>query len=45
MAQQGLARDCPWFSGGRYRDIEAKAVAAGATIEQSYPLPDYWLPR
>ncbi len=38
MVRKGLARDCPWFSGGRYRAIEAKAVAAGATIEQSYPL-------
>jgi micrococcal nuclease len=44
MVAAGLARDCPWFSGGRYRNTEAQAAAAGATIGQNYQLPAYCLP-
>jgi micrococcal nuclease len=43
MVRQGVARDCPHFSGGRYRDIEQQAIAAGATIGQTYRLPGYCL--
>jgi micrococcal nuclease len=32
MVRQGFARDCPRFSGGRYRVIEAGAAEGGATI-------------
>ena len=45
MVRAGLARDCPRFSGGRYRGAEAQAAAAGATIGGSYPLPGYCRPR
>jgi micrococcal nuclease len=41
MVRQGLARDCPRFSGGRYRVIEAAATKGGATIARTYPLPGY----
>jgi endonuclease YncB( thermonuclease family) len=41
MVRRGLARDCPRFSGGRYRAAEAQAAAAGATIGGSYALPSY----
>ena len=45
MVRRGLARDCPRFSGGRYRAVELQAAAAGATIGTSYPLPGYCTPR
>jgi endonuclease YncB( thermonuclease family) len=45
LVHAGLARDCPRFSRGRYRAVEAQAAAAGATIIQSYRLPDYCRPR
>jgi endonuclease YncB( thermonuclease family) len=41
MVRAGLARDCPRFSGGRYRAAETQAAAAGATIGGSYALPSY----
>jgi micrococcal nuclease len=41
MVLRGFARDCPRFSGGRYRAAEAQAAAAGATIGVSYRLPGY----
>jgi endonuclease YncB( thermonuclease family) len=41
MVRQGIARDCPRFSNGRYRDAELKAASAGATIGQTYRLPGY----
>jgi endonuclease YncB( thermonuclease family) len=41
MVLAGLARDWPRFSGGRYRDAEAQATAAGATIGGTYRLPGY----
>ena len=41
MVAAGLARDCPRFSGGRYQQAEAQAVAAGATIGRTYRLPGY----
>ena len=37
MIQAGLARDCPRFSGGRYRDLEMDASRA-------LPLPAYCTP-
>ena len=37
LVRRGLARDCPRFSGGRYRELET----AGA---QSLPLPGYCAP-
>ena len=45
MVRQGLARDCPRFSGGRYRSAEIHAAAAGATIQNTYVLPGYCRPR
>lgn len=41
MVRLGLARDCPAFSGGRYRRLEFAAAADGALIRQTYPLPGY----
>jgi len=41
MVRQGLARDCPRFSGGRYAKAERRAAADGAAIGQTYPLPGY----
>jgi endonuclease YncB( thermonuclease family) len=41
LVREGLARDCPGTSGGRYRDEERRAVAGGARIRRIYPLPDY----
>jgi hypothetical protein len=40
LARQALARDCPRFSGGHYREIE-QAAEGGATIRQIYRLPGY----
>lgn len=37
----GLARDCPRYSGGRYREAEREAARNGATIGRSYRLPGY----
>ena len=37
---RGLARDCPRYSKGRYRDIEA-AAATHTAILTLYPLPRY----
>ena len=45
MMRQGFARDCPRFSGGRYRSAEIQAAAAGASIEKNYVLPEYCRPR
>jgi hypothetical protein len=39
MVRLGVARDCPRFSGGRYRMIEAQAAADGATVGRTYRLP------
>ena len=39
MVRQGLARDCPRFSGGRYVEAEVQAAAQGATIGRAYALP------
>jgi micrococcal nuclease len=41
MVRMGLARDCPRYSGGRYRAAEQQAAAGGATIRASYPVPGY----
>jgi endonuclease YncB( thermonuclease family) len=45
MVRQGLARDCPRFSGGRYGEAEVQAAAHGATIGRAYALPGYCRPR
>ena len=45
MVREGLARDCPRFSGGRYAEAEHQAAADGATIRQAYILPGYCRPR
>lgn len=44
MVRRGVARDCPRFSDGRYRDVEMRAAAAGATIGRTYRLPGYCRP-
>jgi micrococcal nuclease len=41
LVQQGLARDCPRYSGGRYQRAEQAAAADGATIRGAYELPGY----
>jgi len=38
MIRRGFAKDCPKFSGGRYRDAEREAAAEGATIATTYRL-------
>ena len=45
MVRQGLARDCPRFSGVRYGEAEVQAAAHGATIGRAYALPGYCRPR
>jgi endonuclease YncB( thermonuclease family) len=35
MVSAGVARDCPRFSGGRYREAEVRAAASGSTIGRS----------
>ena len=45
MVRDGLARDCPRYSGGRHAKAERKAAADGATIREDYPLPRYCRPR
>jgi endonuclease YncB( thermonuclease family) len=41
MVREGLARDCPRFSGGRYAKTERDAAANGAKIGRVYSLPGY----
>ena len=41
LVQQGLARDCPRFSGSRYAQVERRAAAEGSMIAEIYPLPGY----
>jgi micrococcal nuclease len=41
MVRAGVARDCQHYSGGRYRAAELRAATVGATIAQTYPLPEY----
>jgi endonuclease YncB( thermonuclease family) len=45
LVRRGLARDCPRFSGGRYREAEREASAAGAVIGRTYRLSGYCRPR
>lgn len=45
QVEEGFARDCPRYSGGRYADAEARARAAGLDLSASYALPSYCLPR
>ena len=41
QVQAGLARDCPSFSKGRYRDAEKEAKDAGNDLSSVYDLPKY----
>jgi endonuclease YncB( thermonuclease family) len=41
LVQMGRARDCPRYSGGRYRKAEIEAAKQGATIRAIYELPEY----
>jgi len=41
MVAQGLARDCPHYSAGRYQDSETAAQNAGRHLSETYALPDY----
>lgn len=41
MVREGMARDCPRYSGGRYARDEAAARAKGAVIGKRYRLPGY----
>lgn len=41
LVRIGLARDCPRFSGGRYREVEQAAADQGATIRETFRLPGY----
>jgi len=43
MVNQGVARDCPAFSGRRYARLERAAVARGSRIREIYRLPSYCL--
>ena len=45
QVEQGHARDCPRFSGGRYAAAEARARSAGRDLSRSYALPSYCLSR
>lgn len=39
LIREGLARDCPRYSNGRYAKAEEEAKPTG--IRERYPLPDY----
>ena len=39
MVRQGLARDCPRISGGRYGEAEVQAAADGGLLGESTPCP------
>ena len=41
LVRQGVARDCPRYSRGRYAQAERRAAAEGATIRERYRLPGY----
>ena len=43
LIREGLARDCPRFSNGRYKEAEAMAKDTG--IRERYALPDYCRPK
>ena len=43
IIREGLARDCPRYSGGRYAQAEAEAKRTG--IHDLYDLPDYCRPK
>jgi micrococcal nuclease len=45
MVRQGLARDCPRYSGGRYQQAELEAAQQGTTMGETYQLPGYCRPR
>lgn len=41
QVRTGHARDCPRFSGGRYRNAEAQARSDGRDLSRIYRLPGY----
>ena len=41
LIRNGYARDCPRYSGGRYRAAEMQARAGGADLSGIYELPGY----
>jgi endonuclease YncB( thermonuclease family) len=41
QVRAGVARDCPRYSGGRYRSAEAAARAEGHDLSRDYQLPEY----
>lgn len=41
QVEAGLARDCPAYSDGRYRDAEMQARFEGRDLSRSYDLPGY----
>jgi micrococcal nuclease len=41
QVEQGFARDCPRYSGGRYAAAEQRARASGRNLSAIYPLPGY----
>lgn len=41
QVEQGFARDCPRYSGGRYAAAEQRAKAAGHDLSAIYTLPGY----
>lgn len=43
IIREGLARDCPRYSDGRYAEAEEEAKRTG--IHQQYELPDYCRPK
>ena len=41
QVEAGLARDCPKYSKGRYRDVENSAQQQGRDLSAIYDLPGY----
>jgi micrococcal nuclease len=41
LIRDGLARDCPRYSGGRYAGAEEAAAVEGAAIRATYRMPGY----
>jgi len=41
IIEAGFARDCPRFSGGKYRQAEENAKARGDDLSAVYALPPY----
>ena len=41
QVEQGYARDCPGFSGGRYAAAEQRAIHKGLVLQATYEAPSY----